>query len=217
MTHKPRRFLGKIAPAQAPRQQNAQRAPRSASSVWSLFFLLPVVLGAVLITQPTFNSSENNQNTSPRSGELRDSSGPLNRTLGANPVVPAVGVCERLLNDIKAAPLFPFIPDVLLSKDPTGCRPAVWSRSVILFLLYRGLALLNWFAAGLAIILTVVAGLYYMAGFANENTVKTGKKFLVGVYVGVAIILFAQLLVRATFSALNPGRVEDAISEQLNN
>ncbi len=201
-------FLGKKIPGQS-EPRSALRKPRSIAGSWSLFFLLPVVLGALFITQPQLTDRSS---TSSRSAELRDSATAFSRTLGAQESqVVACGRGDAFIKQVRQEPLFPFIPDSINSKADGGCKPAVWSRDVIVALLLRALALLNWLAVGLAIIMTVVGGIYYIAGFANENMVKTGKKYLVAVYLGVAIISLAQIMVTATFNVFNPTDPRDGI------
>ncbi len=102
--------------------------------------------------------------------------------------------------------IFPIIPNGVRGLDssgnlsPTVCSPAYWGRDVLYFFVYKGLAVLNWFAEALAIILTLYAGILYMTGFYNEGNVKTAKTMLIGVYTGLAIVLLAKTIV---YSGIN--------------
>lgn len=90
-----------------------------------------------------------------------------------------------------SAPLFPFIVDY----KEYNCPPALWDRYIIADYVFRVLGILNYAAGAACIILTVLAGIYYMLGFASEQNVKKGKTILIGTYIGFLIVIMARLIV----------------------
>jgi hypothetical protein len=98
---------------------------------------------------------------------------------------------------LDAAVIFPLIP-AQLRPNATGdgsCPPPAWNLNVVRYFIYKALTLLNWLAGALAVILTILAGLYYIAGFASESNIKKGKTILVTAYTGLIIVSLARLIV----------------------
>ncbi len=98
--------------------------------------------------------------------------------------------------------LFPLIPDGIrgVKRDGTTdlekqCSQGFWTRDVAYWFVYKGLAILNWLATALAILLTIYGGVLYMTGFANEANVKKAKGIITGAYIGLAIVFLAKILV----------------------
>jgi len=102
--------------------------------------------------------------------------------------------------------IFPVIPNGVRGlnaagdPDPTVCSPPYWGREIIYFFIFKALAILNWFAEALAIIMTLYAGILYMTGFYNEGNAKTAKTMLIGIYSGLAIVFLARTIV---YSGIN--------------
>jgi hypothetical protein len=110
--------------------------------------------------------------------------------------------------------LFPFIPDGISGYDTNGkqittmspdeankvCSQPFWGREVAYWFIYKALAILNWIATALAILLTLYAAVLYITGYASENNVKKAKSILTGAYIGLAIVFLAKVLV---FAAVN--------------
>jgi hypothetical protein len=100
--------------------------------------------------------------------------------------------------------IFPILPKVIL--DPytvPGCSPPFWNLGIMVVLVWKVVGLLNWIAGVLAVILTVYAGLLYIGGFANESYVGTAKKILMAAYSGLAIVVFARLILYAPVQFLS--------------
>jgi hypothetical protein len=114
--------------------------------------------------------------------------------------------------------LFPLIPDGIRGVNRDGvdvtapgneakateqCSRPFWNRQVFFWFIYKALAILNWFALALTILLTMYAAFLYITGFANENNVKTAKGILTSAYVGLAIVFLAKILVFGAVSAVS--------------
>lgn len=208
-----KKFLGKDIPRQSPA---FQKRKRQFSLRGGLLMAVPfLAFGAFLIYQPQYTNSPD---TASRAV------GPaLTRTLASNPgdlggaiaggIAGGAGTvakdngpqsCKEAVasvTDGKGTPnssqIFPAIPDVLRTG---ACTPAVWDRSVIVYLIAKALIMLNWFATTLAILFTLYAGLLYISGFAKEDNVKKAKTLLIATYVGLAIVLLARVII---FSAVD--------------
>jgi hypothetical protein len=97
-----------------------------------------------------------------------------------------------------ATRIFPLVPKSITSSDSVGCGPSYWTLKILTIFLYKVLGLLNYAALVIATVFTIVAGLLYISGFANEANAKTAKKVLTTTYVGLIIVLSARLILGST-------------------
>jgi hypothetical protein len=136
------------------------------------------------------------------------SSGTATSGTPSGPVEVASPTCDLGNADISASfnsqKIFPILPKVILDAySGPGCSPAFWNLGIIVVLVWKVVGLLNWIAGILAVLLTVYAGLLYIGGFANESYVGTAKKILTASYVGLAIVIFARLILYAPVQFLS--------------
>lgn len=139
--------------------------------------------------------------------------------------------------------LFPIIPDGIRGIDLDGinvttgtyangmklkdgvktppsnswCSQGFWTRDVVYWFIYKGLAFLNWAAVAVGIILVLYGSLLYMTGFASEENVKKAKGIIIGTFVGLAIVLLAKVIVYGAVNAIsgkNPTEVGAPVDVQ---
>jgi hypothetical protein len=111
--------------------------------------------------------------------------------------------------------LFPLVPEGISGWTKDGknikdmasteeqnkvCSQGFWTREVFYWFVYKALAILNWFATAVAILLTIYGGILYISGFANEANAKKAKGIIIGAYVGLAIVFLAKIMV---YGAIN--------------
>lgn len=104
-----------------------------------------------------------------------------------------------LINNMK---IFPLVPSELVSNNANECSPPYWNLLVVLYFAYKALRLVNGIAYIMAVTFTVIAGLYYIAGFANEANIKKGKSILLATYIGLIIVLSARLILYGTYQVI---------------
>jgi hypothetical protein len=205
-----KQFLGKKIPHQP---TGFAKRKRAFSMRGGILMAVPFVAFSIFLSyQPQYT---NNPNTAARAV------GPaVIRTLGAQPPTTTAAdtsadscakVISSQLTHGKGIPngdkIFPVIPEVLKTG---GCTPALWDRSVGVYLLNKGLIILNWLAATLAVLLTLYAGLLYISGFAKEENVKKAKTLLIGVYAGLAIVILARVIVSSTVDIFSTSSSQNA-------
>jgi hypothetical protein len=100
-----------------------------------------------------------------------------------------------LYQDINKGNFIPLIPDSLLGKTPEACQPAYWNSDVIVYFLWKGLAMLNWLSVAAAIVFIIYGGLLYISAYASEGNAKKGKGVIVAALTGLVIVLAARYIV----------------------
>lgn len=119
--------------------------------------------------------------------------------------VTTVGKCEK--SDVPdPAQVFPFIPSQLREGN---CAPPQWNMYVFQYFINKLLIFANWLAGALAVILTVYAGVLYIAGVAKEDNAKKAKTMVVTAYVGFIIVLLARLIVGSWIQLGSGSTTED--------
>ena len=223
----PRTFLGKPIPEQA-KSKPARKLRKKQSTAWGTLLVLPVVAcGALLALQKTsLQPTVSERSTGAALARTFASTSTPPPTTAATPT-PVPNPCDTYLdapppNGVRSAfmssngtitNIFPIIPDAVNTLpqtvyDPTTgnsitttyCSPPFWTRQVMYLFVYKGLAILNWLAEALAIIITLYAGILYMTAVYSEGNAKTAKAWLIGAYGGLAIVFLAKTLV---FSAIS--------------
>jgi hypothetical protein len=119
------------------------------------------------------------------------------------------------LNEPPATTTTPPTTTTGTTPSPSGCYPALWGLDVLRLLSYKVLSLLNWLAFVIAILTTVYSGLLYIGGFANEGNIKKAKSLILTVYVGLAIVLLARVILYGTIKSISDGNIK-SIDVQLN-
>lgn len=184
---KKRTFLGKTTPQPHVLPRRTPR-PRFGSS-WTLLFSAPVLLFLGLsLSVPASLTPATQDSTLTVLRQVR---------VFAGDPEPKPKTCDEV--DFNEMKLFPIIPDEIRSDKTEGCNPQSWNRRVFVFLTYKLLAMLNYFAGAVAIIATIYGGILYLTGFSGDATVKRAKSVIIGAYVGFAIVLLARLLVQGSF------------------
>lgn len=174
-------LLGKTAP-----KSTIPSSPPKTGYAFSIAAILLVMTGSsylfVTSQAPVYNQPSTSTNS-----EVR--------TLGVATVHASSTTPTDPCGDATKSPgiVFPLVPDALLPKG--ACPPTQWNLTVIRYFAEKSLVFLNWFAAAVAILLTVWAGLLYMAGFLNEANTKTAKTVLTNTYIGLIIVMLARLIV----------------------
>lgn len=221
-----RTFLGKIIPTHA-----TPRVQRRAKPAWFALLVLPVMAaGGLLTLQSSQLSPESGPRTTggalSRSIAAGEEAAEKTRVLRAeggaavnNPCTKeAVSKAFKRQSDgtyAKDIVLFPIIPDGIRGVKEDGttdietvCSQGFWTRDVLYWFGYKILAILNWFATALAILLTMYAGILYISGFANEGNLKTAKGILIGTFMGLGLVFLAKVIV---YSAVNVVSNEDPL------
>lgn len=220
---KPRTFLGKPIPSQTPLPPPRGRRGFS----WTIWIAAPVVLigaGAWLNynapipgTRPRTAAVSSPQTLADVQAERVLGAGTLGNssaaaTASSGPKETATSSCDlsdaTIAAKFNAKKIFPILPSEIL--DPytaPGCSPPYWNMGIIVVLAYKMVGLLDYIAAILAVLFTVYAGLLYIGGFANESYVGTAKKILTASYAGLAIVIFARLILYAPVQFFTSGNV----------
>lgn len=139
----------------------------------------------------------------------------LVQVLTAIPVTPAVAAvtattvnpCDQYVSTLFHGDILPLFPTQITGGEYTEggktvtskCKPSSWNRMIVAGLIWKSLAILNWFAGAVAVIFTILGGVYYLSGYSGENNVKKAKTIIGATYVGFAIVLLARLIVQGTF------------------
>lgn len=208
-----KKFLGKDIPRQSPA---FQKRKRQFSLRGGMLMAVPfLAFGAFLIYQPQYTNSPDtasravgpaltrtlaagpNDAAGGLAGGIAGAAGSVTKDTGPKTCADAIASVTDGKGTPKSSQIFPIIPDALRSGD---CSPAIWDRSVIIYLIAKALIILNWFATTLALLFTLYAGLLYISGYAKEDNVKKAKTLLIATYVGLAIVILARVII---FSAVD--------------
>ena len=202
-------FLGKPVPV--PRKEAAPFQPGRFS--WVLYVFGPLAIAGAILYLGSF------QSPAPFSGmSLRNlgSARLVERAYAAGATYANPCAYSKIRNTFNMNTIFPLLPtsinppqptpnpttNLIPQQDPNKCSPVYWNADVMWVLAYKALALLNYVAYALAVILTIYAGLMYLSGFANEANAKKGKTILIATYVGLALVMLSRLIVYGTYQVL---------------
>lgn len=133
--------------------------------------------------------------------------------------------CDKYADNLYNSGVLPLFPSYITGGEDTTehgpgiskCSASMWNRVIFVALVYKSLALVNWIAGALAVILTILSGVYYVSGFASENNVKKAKTILGATYAGFAIVLCARLIVQGSFLLFSDNyKPIDPLANQVN-
>ena len=93
----------------------------------------------------------------------------------------------------------PIVPDCVVS-DPKSC-----GLCDMLQLITNGIKYMSGAASGLALLMFVIGGFYWIFSMGNEQRVATGKKIITGSVVGILIIFLGFVIVNTTIIILSQG------------
>lgn len=161
------------------------------------------------------STSSDSQNISNKNQTTISSNGArilAETTPPADPTKVCTTVSNQLFLEAKnsGVPTFPLIPNQFLDSGVNECNPARWNFDVFNYLAYKFLAILYFVSYVMTILLTIIAGIYYISGFANEANVKKGKSILISTYVGLLIVMLARLILFGSFNLITGKQVTRA-------